>query len=56
MNGPSALDDMAINSAMDRYFEVDKEDRLFLSKEVRRFFQVVLNTVKERNKNGNPAT
>lgn len=47
MDGPVGLNDVAINLAMDRYFEVRKRDRLELSKRVRYFYQKILSSLKE---------
>ena len=52
-DGPIALNDIAINHAMDTYFEVDRSDKLELSLSVRRFYCKVLKFLREKNSNGN---
>lgn len=47
LNGPVALNDLALNNAMDNYFEVDKESRLELSLGARNLYLLILKAMKE---------
>ena len=54
--GVVGLDDSAICNAMDRYYQVEPEERLHFSIGVRRFAAMVLKRIMERTKNGNSRT
>lgn len=41
-SGAVALNDVAIISAMNTYFVVDDDDKLYFSLQVRKFFQLIL--------------
>lgn len=46
--GPSSLNDLAINNALDNYFKVRKRDKLELSMAVRKFGLLIIQARKDK--------